>query len=81
MPNQQQPNYLPNLKNKALEMALDDFEQFCKFAGVDKIQLSVCIERQKKLSLQQIANKLKIPKSTVNDICRRCFPSDKAKHK
>ena len=68
-----------NYKDKALEMAIDDFEKFCNFAGVNSQQLSVCIEREKGLSLQQIANKLQIPKSTVDGICSRCFPSAKSK--
>lgn len=79
MKKQPQQKYNPELKNKALEMALDDFEQFCNFAGVNKTQLAVCIERQnqittKKLSLQKIANKLNIPKTTVKRICDSCFP-------
>ena len=60
-------------KHKALELALDDFEKFCKYAGVNSTQLKVCIERSKGLTLQQITNKLQIPKSTVKDICDRCF--------
>ena len=66
-------------KNKALEMAINDFEKFCKFAGVNSNQLKVCIEREKGLTLQQIANKLRIPKSTVNDICDRCFSEENNK--
>lgn len=62
-----------NYKNKALELAIDDFDKFCKFAGVDSKQLIVCIERSKGLTLQQITNKTSIPKSTVKDICDRCF--------
>lgn len=60
-------------KDKALALAIDDFEKFCKFAGVNSTQLKVCIERSKGLTLQQITNKLKIPKSTVKNICDRCF--------
>lgn len=60
-------------KDKALELAIDDFEKFCKYAGVNSNQLKVCIERDKGLTLQQITNKLNIPKSTVKDICDRCF--------
>ncbi|MDV2459892.1 hypothetical protein CMU99_16365 [Elizabethkingia anophelis] len=57
----------------ALRMAIEDFEKFCKMAGVNMNQLRVCIERERGLSLQQISNKLQIPKGTVNDICDRCF--------
>ena len=66
-------------KSKALELALDDFDKFCKYAGVNSTQLMVCIERSKGLTLQQITNKLQIPKSTVKDICDRCFVEVKYK--
>lgn len=62
----------PIYKSTALELAIDDFDKFCKYAGVNSTQLAVCIERSKGLSLQQVANKLNIPKSTVKDICDRC---------
>ena len=68
-------------RDRALEMAIIDFEKFCNYAGVDSVQLSVCIERERNLSYQQIAIKLGIPKSTVSDICHRCFPSDKTERK
>lgn len=59
-------------RQKALEMALIDFEKFCQYAGVNNKQLSVCIERSKGLSLGQISMKLKISKSYVKKICDRC---------
>ncbi|QDP86076.1 hypothetical protein FNJ88_11150 [Chryseobacterium sp. SNU WT5] len=59
--------------NIALRLALEDFEKFCKMSGANMNQLRVCIERERGLSLQQIANKFNIPKGTVNDICERCF--------
>jgi DNA-binding NarL/FixJ family response regulator len=64
---------LPKYRNTALEMAINDFEKFCEYAGVDSKQLSVCIERERGLTLQQIALKLQLPKSTVRDVCDRCF--------
>lgn len=60
-------------KHEALEMAIQDFEKFCKYAGVNSTQLQVCIERNKGLSIRRIAMKLEIPRSTVKDICDRCF--------
>lgn len=60
-------------KNEALDMAIADFEKFCKYAGVDSTQLKVCIERNKGLTLGQISQKLDVPKSTVRNICDRCF--------
>lgn len=61
-----------DVKDKAIQMAIDDFEKFCIYAGVNSKQLLVCIEREKGLSLQQIANKLRISKSYVKKICDRC---------
>lgn len=60
-------------KKDALEMAIEDFDKFCKYAGVNPIQLKVCIERSKGLSYGQISQKLNVPRATVNDICDRCI--------
>ena len=60
-------------KHEALEMAIQDFEKFCKYAGVNSTQLKVCIEKTKGLTLGQISNKLDIPRTTVKRICDRCF--------
>ena len=57
-------------------MAIADFEKFCKYAGVNSTQLKVCLERTKGLSFGQIAQKLNIPRSTVNNICDRCFSAE-----
>ncbi len=61
------------LRDNALRLAIEDFNTFCKYAGVNSTQLKVCIERNKGLTLGQIALKLKIPKSTVKNICDKCF--------
>ncbi|WP_428067414.1 hypothetical protein [Chryseobacterium gambrini] len=53
-------------------MAIEDFDKFCKYAGVNPTQLKVCIERSKGLSYGQISQKLNVPRATVNDICDRC---------
>lgn len=60
-------------RNLALEMAVQNFEEFCNFAGVNKQQLLICIERQKGKSYGQISQKLNVPKSTVQDTCDRCI--------
>lgn len=57
----------------ALKMAIEDFQKFCKYAGVDSTQLKICIERNKGLTLGQISQKLDVPKSTVRNVCDRCF--------
>lgn len=62
----------PDEKAIALEMAIQDFEKFCLYAGVNSNQLKVCIEKSKGLSIRRIALKTNIPKSTVKDICDRC---------
>ena len=56
-----------------LQLAIQDFEKFCKLAGVNQNQLKICIERERGLSMQQIATKLNIPKATVQDAVNRCF--------
>ncbi|GAB0154758.1 hypothetical protein CHRYSEOSP005_00180 [Chryseobacterium sp. Alg-005] len=60
-------------KHEALDMAIKDFDQFCRYAGIDTTQLKVCIERNKGLTMGQISQKLNVPKSTVRNICERCF--------
>lgn len=57
----------------ALQIAIQDFNKFCKMSGVNMNQLKVCIERERGLSLQQIANKLEIGKDTVYAMTNRCF--------
>lgn len=63
---------LAEFENKIHEMALADFELFCKMAGINKKQLFVCFSIQKGLSLGQIGLKLKIGKSTVFAIAQKC---------
>ncbi|AZA82166.1 MarR family transcriptional regulator [Chryseobacterium lactis] len=54
-------------------MAIADFDKFCMYAGVNQVQLKACIERKKGLTFGQISQKLKVPKSTVRNICERCL--------
>ncbi|TWP31886.1 hypothetical protein ETU08_00055 [Apibacter muscae] len=69
---------LKKYKHEALEMAIQDFEQFCKYAGVNIKQLKVCIERSKGYSVRKISMQLNIPRSTVDKIGRKCFKKEKA---
>ncbi|KAA5532654.1 hypothetical protein F0919_17895 [Taibaiella lutea] len=62
----------PDLKEQLRELALLDMDKFLKLTGVDMVQVVVCSERAKKKSLQQIANKVKLSKSTVQSRCRKC---------
>jgi hypothetical protein len=69
----QKSTFNPDYKHEALEIAIADFEKFCKYSGVNHTQLKVCIERSKGLTLGQISQKLKVPKTTIKNICDRCF--------
>ncbi|MFV0140996.1 hypothetical protein [Empedobacter falsenii] len=60
-------------RDLALEMAVQNFEEFCNYAGVNKKQLLICIERKKGKTFGQISQKLNIAKSTVQDTCNRCI--------
>jgi DNA-binding NarL/FixJ family response regulator len=63
---------LAEFENKIHELALADFELFCKMAGINKRQLYVCFSLAKGLSLGQIGLKLKVGKSTVYAIAQKC---------
>lgn len=63
----------PDVKDTALQLAIQDFEKFCSYARVNSKQLKVCIDRDKGLSYQQIANKLRISRSYVKKISDRCI--------
>lgn len=70
---------MDNSKIDALlrELALTDWEEFMRVSGVDRLQVTICIERKKKKSIRQIANKTGLPKSTVEYKCKKCpTPSD-----
>lgn len=56
----------------ALQIAIQDFEKFCKMSGLNMNQMKCCIERERGLSLQQIVNKLGIKKSTVKYYTDNC---------
>lgn len=58
---------------KSIKLALADFELFCKYAGVQSIQLKVCIERSNGLTFGQISKKLNVSRPTVQSMCNRCF--------
>lgn len=65
-------NQLQELDRKLHEMALFNFELFCKTAGIDKQQAFVCFEFYKGKSLGQIAIQLNIGKTTVYAIAQKC---------
>jgi hypothetical protein len=63
---------LHELDRRIQEMCLLDFENFCKLAGVDKEQAYVCFEIAKGKSVRQVGIKLRLPKSTVHLIAKKC---------
>lgn len=66
------PDLLKELDKKLQEMALVNFEVFCKMAGVDRTQAFVCFEIARGKSMRAIAMKIKIGKSTVHLIKNNC---------
>lgn len=69
---------LHELDRRIQEMCLTDFAAFCKLAGVDKNQAYVCFEIQKGKSIRQLGIKMRLPKSTVHLISKKC-PKSKDK--
>jgi len=60
------------LDKRIQEMALLDFEAFCKMFNIDKSRAFVCFEIKKKKSLKQIGLRLGIGKSAVYAIAKDC---------
>lgn len=67
-----QTDALNQLDHQLQEMALMDFDLFCKTFGVDKTKAFVCFELKKKKSLTQIGIKLNIGKTAVFAIAKQC---------
>lgn len=62
-------------RQMALTLALQDFEKFCRMAGVNMMQFKICTERERGLSLQQIATKLGVTKDAVYTATKKCAVS------
>jgi hypothetical protein len=58
------------LEQRVKELALLDTKELMKY--IDPVKLQVCDKRKKGLSYGQIAQALKMPRSTVQDVCRVC---------
>ena len=56
----------------AKKIAIEDFDLFCRIAGVDLLQLKACMLRAKGLSLAQISIKMGMPKSTIKYKSSNC---------
>ena len=63
---------LHELDRRIQELCLLDFEAFCTMAGVDRNQAFVCFEIAKGKSVRQIGIKMRLPKSTVHFIAKKC---------
>ena len=66
------PEVLQQIDQKLQELALMDFELFCKTFNVDKTKAYVCFELKKKKSLKQIGIKLNMGKTAVFAIAKDC---------
>ena len=66
------PEVLHQIDKQLQELALMDFELFCKTFNVDKTKAYVCFELKKKKSLKQIGIKLNIGKTAVFAIAKDC---------
>jgi hypothetical protein len=63
---------LLELDKKVHELAVMNFELFCKLLAVNKEQAYVCFEIQKGKSYKQIGIKMKLAKQTVYLISKKC---------
>ena len=66
------PELLNQLDHQLQELALMDFDLFCKTFNIDKTKAFVCFELKKKKSLKQIGIKLNIGKTAVFAIAKDC---------
>lgn len=65
-------NQETDYKHLALEMAVEDFEKFCKCAGLNFNQFKICVEKSRGLTIGQICNKLKLTKMVVRHASKQC---------
>jgi hypothetical protein len=57
--------------NQIRTLALTDTQKLIDLY-IDKDKLKICLQRKGGKSFQQIANSMKMPKSTVRDKCKAC---------
>jgi hypothetical protein len=62
------------LDKQLIELAMSDFEYFCKITSADKEQAYLCMAKQAGKSHQQIANQLGISKQAVAKRWQKCKP-------
>jgi hypothetical protein len=67
---------IQELDKKLQELAVTDFEVFCKLFGINKTQAFVCFEVHKKKSFGQIAIKLKLSRTAVYVYAKKCPKSE-----
>lgn len=59
-------------KEEARALALTNWDEFCRRLKPDLTKFYVCRLKSEGKSYQQIANRLEMPKSTVQSIVRKC---------
>ena len=63
---------LEKLDRKLLEMALLDFERFCKIGKIDRTQAYICLELERGKSNGEIGAKLGKRRQTIAERGKRC---------
>lgn len=59
--------------NRELQLlAATDWQKFLATTGLDITTLKICKQRQRGKTLQQIANAMQMPKSTIRNKCKVC---------
>lgn len=62
----------PEIESFLKNLALTDWNKFMDVIGIDATQMTICVEKEKGKSWQQIANKVNLPKSTVRNRYKQC---------
>lgn len=60
------------VKNELQQLALTDWNKFLSITGIDVSSLEICKRRKKGQTLQQIANAMQMPRSSVQSRCKTC---------
>lgn len=60
------------VKNELRQLALTNFDKFLEVTGVDLTTLKICKQHERGKSLQQIANLMQMPKTTISRRCKVC---------
>jgi len=60
------------IEKELREMAVTDWNKFKMITGLDIVQYTICKQKKKGTSIRAIANRMKMPRTTINDRCKKC---------